>query len=80
MRSAGRNKRTHSLEISFEELSDKILYWDAMTPEPIVRSTASEAWMAPRKVVRIEEEEPDIVARVVRLQVDVETCALTKKF
>ena len=48
--------------MSFEELSDKILYCDAMTPEPIVRSTASDAWKAPKKVVRTEEDEPDIVA------------------
>jgi len=47
--SAGKNMRTHSLEMSFADDPLSRSNCAAMTPYPMVNSTAREAWRAPRK-------------------------------
>lgn len=46
---AGRNNRTATFEISFEESTPISWNWDAMTPTNIVSKTAMDACRAPRK-------------------------------
>ena len=50
---AGKNNLTHIFEISREEEDLRILVLEAITPQPMVRRTAKEAWTAPRELGRM---------------------------
>jgi hypothetical protein len=49
IKSAGRNSRTATFEISFEESTPTNWNCEAMTPTKMVSKTAMDAWSAPKK-------------------------------